>query len=175
VTTHDADLAARLRLLRDHGQTAKYTHSIIGYNARLDSLQAALLRIKLPHLEQWNARRQALAAAYRRNLSSLPGITLPETAAGREHVYHLFVIRCSRRDALQAHLHARGIAAGIHYPLPLHLQPAFAALGYRAGDFPVAEAAAHEVLALPLYPELSDDAVVRVCDAVRAWTREQVT
>lgn len=172
VTTHDADLAARLRLLRDHGQTAKYTHGLIGYNARLDGLQAAFLRVKLPHLDRWNARRQALAAAYRRGLAGLSGIGPPETAVDREHVYHLFVIRCARRDALQAHLHANGIATGIHYPLPLHLQPAFARLRHEAGDLPVSEAAAREVLALPLYPELTDDAVARVCGVVRAWTRE---
>ena len=174
VTTHDAELAARLRLLRDHGQTAKYTHGLIGYNARLDGLQAAFLRVKLPHLDGWNARRQALAAAYRRGLAGLPGIGLSEPAADREHVHHLFVIRCARRDALQAHLHANGIASGVHYPLPLHLQPAFAPLHHQAGDFPVAEAAAREVLALPLYPELTDDAVARVCGAIRAWTQESV-
>jgi dTDP-4-amino-4,6-dideoxygalactose transaminase len=172
VTTHDADLAARLRLLRDHGQTAKYTHGLIGFNARLDGLQAALLRVKLPHLDRWNARRQALAAAYRRGLAGLPGIGLPEAVADREHVYHLFVIRCPRRDALHAYLQAHGIATGVHYPRPLHLQPAFAPLRHQAGDFPVSEAAAQEVLALPLYPELTDDAVARVCDAVRAWTQE---
>lgn len=170
VTTSDADLAARLRLLCDHGQTAKYTHGIVGYNSRLDGLQAALLRVKLPYLDQWNARRQDLAAAYRRGLTGLAGLTLLETAADREHVYHLFVLRCRERDALRAHLTACGIATGIHYPAPLHLQPAFASLGYHAGDFPAAESAAREVLALPLYPELSDAAVAWVCDTVRAWT-----
>jgi dTDP-4-amino-4,6-dideoxygalactose transaminase len=170
VTTHDAELATRLRLLRDHGQTTKYVHSIVGFNARLDGLQAALLRVKLPHLDQWNARRQALAAAYRRGLAGLPGITLPETAADREHVYHLFVVRCSERDALHEHLDHCGIATAVHYAAPLHLQPAFASLGYRAGDFPASEAAAHEVLALPLYPELTEEALTWVCDTIRSWT-----
>lgn len=175
VTTHDADLAARLRLLRDHGQTAKYTHGTVGYNARLDGLQAALLRVKLPHLDEWNARRQALAAAYHRGLAGIPGITRPETVSDREHVYHLFVVRCRERDGLRAHLSDRGIATGIHYPAPLHLQPAFASLGYRPGDLPASEAAAGEVLALPLYPELPDQAVAWVCDVVRAWVRERET
>jgi dTDP-4-amino-4,6-dideoxygalactose transaminase len=175
VTTHDADLAARLRLLRDHGQTAKYTHGTVGYNARLDGLQAALLRVKLPHLDAWNTRRQAVAAAYHHGLAGLPGLTLPETVPDREHVYHLFVVRCRERDALRAHLSDCGIATGIHYPAPLHLQPAFASLGYHPGDLPASEAAAREVLALPLYPELTDAAVASVCDVVRAWVREQGT
>jgi dTDP-4-amino-4,6-dideoxygalactose transaminase len=171
VTTHDAGLAAQLRLLRDHGQTAKYIHGVVGYNSRLDGLQAAMLRVKLPYLEGWNARRQALAAAYRRGLAGLPGITLPATASDREHVYHLFVVRCHDREALRAQLNDCGIATGIHYPAPLHLQPAFASLGYRAGDFPASEAAAREVLALPLFPELTDEAVAWVCDQVRAWAQ----
>ncbi|MFI5395125.1 MAG: DegT/DnrJ/EryC1/StrS family aminotransferase [Candidatus Binatia bacterium] len=173
VTTHDAELAARLRLLRDHGQMKKYSHSIVGFNARLDGLQAALLRVKLPHLDRWNARRQALAAAYRRGLADLPGLSLPGTASDREHVYHLFVVRCRERGALQEHLDRCGIATGVHYPLPIHLQPAFASLGYRAGDFPASEAAAREVLALPMYPELTEEAVMWVCDMVRTWTQER--
>jgi dTDP-4-amino-4,6-dideoxygalactose transaminase len=173
VTTDDAALAARVALLRDHGQAAKYVHSVVGFNCRMDGVQAALLRVKLSHLESWNARRQALAARYRRALADVPGITLPEAAAGREHVYHLFVVRCRERDALHRHLNEQGIAAGVHYPAPIHLQPALAFLGYRAGDFPVAEIAAREVLALPLYPELADEAVAAVCEAVRAWARQQ--
>ena len=173
VTTDDAALAARVALLRDHGQAAKYVHSVVGFNCRMDGVQAALLRVKLSHLESWNARRQALAARYRRALADVPGITLPEAAAGREHVYHLFVVRCRERDALHRHLNKQGIAAGVHYPAPIHLQPALAFLGYRAGDFPVAEIAAREVLALPLYPELADEAVAAVCEAVRAWARQQ--
>jgi dTDP-4-amino-4,6-dideoxygalactose transaminase len=169
VTTADAALAARLTTLRDHGQREKYVHDVVGFNSRLDGIQAAMLRVKLRHLDAWNARRQALAELYRHHLSDVAGLTLPAASPGREHVYHLFVVRCGARDALQAHLRTCGIGASVHYPLPVHLQPAFAELGYRAGDFPVAEAAAHEVLALPLYPELSDEQVARVCDAVRAW------
>jgi dTDP-4-amino-4,6-dideoxygalactose transaminase len=172
VTTNDADLAARVALLRDHGQRKKYVHDIVGFTSRLDGLQAAWLRVKLRHLEQWNARRRALAQMYDSALRDVPGISPPVTASGREHVYHLYVIRSGERDSLKRHLEACGIAAGLHYPLPLHLQPAFAHLGHRAGDFPVAEAAAREVLALPLYPELSDAAVAEVCDVIHAWAAD---
>jgi dTDP-4-amino-4,6-dideoxygalactose transaminase len=171
ITTTDADLAARVALLRDHGQRTKYVHDMVGFTARLDGLQAAWLSVKLRHLDQWNARRRAIAQVYDRALHDLPGIIPPVTAAGREHVYHLYATRCDQRDTLRAHLAACDIAAGVHYPLPLHLQPAFAHLGYRAGDFPVAEAAAREVLTLPLYPELSDAAVAEVCEAVCQWAR----
>jgi dTDP-3-amino-3,4,6-trideoxy-alpha-D-glucose transaminase len=174
VTTDDAALAAHVALLRDHGQPGKYEHSAVGFNSRLDALQAAALRVKLPHLDEWNARRQAIAATYRERLHDVPGITLPATALDRDHVYHLYVVCCAQRDALRAHLAEEGIATAIHYPRPLHLQEAFAGLGYRAGDFPVAERLAREVLALPLYPELNDTAVAAVCDAVRAWSRQPV-
>jgi dTDP-4-amino-4,6-dideoxygalactose transaminase len=169
VTTNDAGLAARIGMLRDHGQQGKYVHGVIGFNSRLDGLQAAVLRLKLQRLEQWNVRRRTLAACYRAGLANLAGITLPVAAPEREHVYHLFVVRCRERDALQAHLAAAGITATVHYPAPLHLQAAYAGLGCRAGDFPAAEAAAREVLALPMYPELSEEAVEGVCVVVRAW------
>jgi dTDP-4-amino-4,6-dideoxygalactose transaminase len=169
VTTDDATIAARVALLHDHGQRGKYAHQIVGFTARLDGLQAALLRVKLRHLDEWNARRRSVAAAYRARLCDLAGLSLPCDAPDREHVYHLFVLRCRERDALQSHLLAHGIAASIHYPAPLHLQPAFASLGYHAGEFPASEAAAREVLALPVYPELSDAAVDAVCEAVRSW------
>jgi dTDP-4-amino-4,6-dideoxygalactose transaminase len=172
VTTNEHALAARIRLLRDHGQSGKYQHAVIGFNSRLDGLQAAMLRVKLRHLDAWNERRRALAALYGRSLSDVPGIGLPAVMADREHVYHLFIVRCSARESLTKYLEARGISTALHYPAPLHLQSAFAGLGYGRGDFPVAEAAAREVLALPLYPELSDAAVVSVCEAVRAWARK---
>jgi dTDP-4-amino-4,6-dideoxygalactose transaminase len=168
VTTNDGNIADRIAVLRDHGQNRKYVHDIVGFNSRLDALQAAALRVKLRHLDGWNARRQALAARYRAELAGVPEVAVPTPAADREHVYHLFVIRCRERDVLREHLEARGIASSVHYPLPLHFQPAFAHLG-RRGDLPVAEAAADEVLALPLYPELADDAVTEVCDAIREW------
>lgn len=169
VTTNDPQLAARIARLRDHGQEGKYVHTGVGFNSRLDGIQAAALRIKLRHLDRWNTRRQALAAVYRSALSDVPGITLPVVAADCAHVYHLFVVRCRERDRLRAHLEAAGISTGVHYPLPLHRQAAFADLGHRSGDFPVAEAAAREVLALPLYPELSEETVAGVCDVIRTW------
>lgn len=172
ITTNDADLAARVALLRDHGQRNKYIHQTVGFTSRLDGLQAAWLRVKLRHLDEWNARRRSIAARYDGLLRDVPGISPPVSAPGREHVYHLYVIRCHERDALKAHLDAQGIAAGVHYPVPLHLQPAFAQLGHQAGDFPVAEAAAREVLALPIYPEMSEAAVSYVGNAVRSWVMQ---
>ena len=171
ITTDDAGLAARLRALRDHGQGGKYQHACVGFNSRLDAMQAAALRLKLPHLDRWNGRRQALAAAYRDALHDVAGISMPATGPDRDHVFHLFVIRCRNRDGLRRALETDGIATAVHYPIPLHLQPAFADVGYCSGDFPEAEAAAREVLALPLYPELSDEAVAFVCDRIRNWER----
>ena len=142
---------------------------MVGFNSRLDGLQAAVLRVKLPHLEHWNARRRSLASLYRRALANVPGLTVPEPAAEREAVYHLFVIRSVDRDGLQAQLQAAEIATAIHYPIPLHLQPAFASLGYRRGDFPVAETCSDEVLALPIYPEMSEEAAAHVCGTIRQW------
>jgi len=169
ITTADPDVAERVALLRDHGQRRKYVHDVVGFTSRLDGLQAAWLRVKLQHLDEWNARRRALARRYDSLLAGVPGVTVPVTAAEREHVYHLYVIRCHYRDALKAHLDSCGVATGVHYPIALHLQPAFVHLGHQAGEFPVAEAVAREVLALPLYPEMSDVAAMYISDAVRAW------
>jgi dTDP-4-amino-4,6-dideoxygalactose transaminase len=165
--TDDAALAAELRLVRAHGAREKHQHLMVGGNFRLDELQAALLRVKLPHLARWTARRRALAARYRKALGGLP-LALPPEDAGC--VWNQFVIRVARdRDGLRAHLAARGISSAVYYPVPLHLQPALAPLGYRAGDLPIAEQAVREVLALPIYPELSDAAADRVAEAVRSF------
>jgi dTDP-4-amino-4,6-dideoxygalactose transaminase len=159
ITTEDADLADRLRLLRVHGSKKKYHHEILGTNSRLDSLQAAILRVKLRHLKDWTRDRQQRAKHYRELFakSALGGaVRVPNAPpAAFEHVYNQFSIRCGRRNELRDFLGARGIPTEIYYPLPLHLQPAFAYLGYQAGDFPQAELASHEVLALPVYPELT--------------------
>ena len=173
VLTDDAALAARVALLRRHGAEARYQHAQVGGNFRLDALQAAVLRAKLPHLPAWTAARRAHAARYREGFAAagLAGaeVTLPpdETA----HVYHQFVIRVPARDRLRAHLTAAGIGTEVYYPSPLHLQPALAGLGYRAGACPRAEAACAEVLALPIHPALAADAPARVVDAIAAFYR----
>lgn len=173
VTTSDAGVAQRLRMLRDHGQSAKYVHAMVGFNSRLDTLQAAALRIKLRHLDRWNERRRTLAARYRDALSGMDAVRLLQIRPDCEAVYHLLIARCEQRDRLRAALTSAGIGTSIHYPVPLHLQPAFVSLGYREGDFPVSEAAAREVLALPLYPELGEAQVDEVCRTVRAWAEQR--
>ena len=166
VLVNDAAVAAKLRRLRNGGQTDRYRHEEAGINSRLDEMQAAILRAFLPHLGAWTERRRALAALYRRELAGA-AVTLPAEREWARAVYHLFVIRHPRRDALAAALRDRGIATLVHYPIPLHLQPAFRALGGRPGDLPVAEQAAEEVLSLPLFPELTDEQALAVASAVR--------
>jgi dTDP-4-amino-4,6-dideoxygalactose transaminase len=169
VVTRRADVAARVARLRDHGQSERYHHEVAGYNSRLDALQAAVLAVKLRRLAAWNARRRVLAAIYRERLGKVPGLEVPVAPAEPEsHVYHLFVIRVVERDRLRAALSAHAIDTGLHYPVPIHLQPGWRHLGYGPGDFPVAEAAARTVLSLPIYPHMSDDAVHRVCDTIEA-------
>ncbi len=165
VLTNDEKLAKRIRLLRDHGRQSKYEHEIVGYGERLDTLQAAILLAKLPHLSSWIADRRRVAASYLENLSDLP-LHIPTTALGNEHVYHQFVVRTVDRDGLKSHLVRMGIQTGIHYPLPLHLQTAYQELGYQPGDFPRAEAAAAEMLSLPMYPELEFSQVEYICGAI---------
>lgn len=165
VLVNDAGLAARLRRLRNGGQSDRYHHVEPGINSRLDEVQAAILRVKLRHLQQGNERRRALARIYLEGLDGC-GVELPREQEYARTNHHLFVIRHPRRDALQAALRERGIGSLIHYPIPLHLQQAFAGCG-GPGDFPVAERAATEILSLPLFPELSDEQAQRVCVAVR--------
>ncbi|HEU0030798.1 MAG TPA: DegT/DnrJ/EryC1/StrS family aminotransferase [Kofleriaceae bacterium] len=164
ILTNDDALADRVRLLRSHGARPKYHHLAIGGNFRLDALQAAVLRVKLAHLAAWTARRRAIAARYRALLADIPDVRLPVDDASC--VYHQFVIRVPRRDALRAHLASRGIATEIYYPEPLHLQPCFAALGHRPGSLPNAERACREVLALPIYPTLSAAAQDHVASTI---------
>ena len=164
VVTGDAELAARARLLRAHGAKPKYTHHLVGGNFRLDALQAALLRVKLPHLEAWMRGRQENAAAYDEGLAGSPVMTPPRLHEA--HAYHQYVIRAPRRDALRAALAEAGIGTGIYYPSPLPSQPCFAELGHAPGDFPEAERACREVLALPIFPELGAARRKRVTDAI---------
>jgi dTDP-4-amino-4,6-dideoxygalactose transaminase len=172
VLVDDEVLRERIRRLRNGGQSDRYRHEMVGMNSRLDELQAAILRVKLTHLAAATDRRRALAALYGRELAGLP-LQRPLEQPYARAVYHLYVVRHPRRDALAAFLKERGIGTLIHYPIPLHLQPAFASLGGREGDFPVAERAAREILSLPLYPELTDEQVTRVANAVREFFRSE--
>ena len=166
IVSNSAELAAHLGTLRNHGQTAKYQSSEPGWNSRLDEIQAAVLRVKLRHLAEWQGTRRSHAAEYARLLRQVPGIMPPHEPEGLEHVYHQYTIRTEQRDALQRHLAARRIGTTVYYPYPLHLQPLYAHVGHRAGDFPHAERAAQEVLSLPMYPELRKDQIAHVVEAI---------
>ncbi|MFJ6614083.1 DegT/DnrJ/EryC1/StrS family aminotransferase [Streptomyces sp. NPDC091289] len=172
VLTADAELADRLRLLRNYGSRRKYHHEIRATNSRLDELQAALLRVKLGHLDRWNHRRARIAGQYRAGLAGLPGLRLPETPADTEPAWHLFVVGCDDRDRLQKSLTAAGIGTLVHYPVPVHLSQAYAdAHRWPAGSYPIAESIAGQVLSLPMGPHLSDRDVSDVITAVRAALR----
>jgi dTDP-4-amino-4,6-dideoxygalactose transaminase len=169
VVTRDEDMAQQMRMIRDHGQAQKYFHDLEGYNGRLDAIQAAVLRIKLKRLQDWNQSRRNNAALYTERLQDVSGITLPVEAGFAEPVYHLYVILADNRDGLQEFLSENGIATGLHYPLPLHLQKAYAHLGYVKGDFPVAESAAERLLSLPMYPELTAEQIDYVCSSIKEF------
>jgi dTDP-4-amino-4,6-dideoxygalactose transaminase len=166
VTTNDATLAEKLRVLRNYGSRVKYVNDVVGYNSRLDPLQAAVLRVKLPHLERWNDRRRALAADYAKALSGLD-IALPTAPRWAGAVWHLYVVRVARREEVQKRLAALGVGTLIHYPIPPHLQQAYADRGYAAGSFPIAERMAADVLSLPMGPHLDRALLPRIAAAVR--------
>lgn len=168
VVTNDEALAKSLRMLRVHGIERRYYHDLHGYNSRLDEMQAAILRVKLPHLRSWNARRGDIARRYAEGLKDLP-LELPVTAEGNVHVFHVYAVLTDRRDALQQYLADHGVPTIIYYPLPLHLQQVYAQMGWKAGDFPVAEAVAHRILPLPMYPELTDEQVDSVIETVNSF------
>ena len=170
-TTNDPQLARQLRLLRDWGQQQKYHHEMLAYNYRMDAVQGAILRVKMRHLEAWTERRRHLAALYREKLAPLGFVTSTE-APERRHVYHIFSIFHPQRDAIQRWLGERGIQTGLHYPVPVHLQQAYRELRHRRGDFPNAERIAAEQLSLPLYPELAEDDVEAVVEALRGWANQ---
>lgn len=174
VTTSDAALAARMRMLRDHGQSAKYHHDAIGWNARMDGIQGAVLTVKLRYIEQWTEARRAHAARYRELLSGLATTRLPTEGDGRRHVYHLYVVEVDERDAVKEALAAAGIHCGIHYPVPIPMQPAYGGTGRPTGTHPVAERAAGRLLSLPMYPELSDEQVARVAGELAGIVRTSV-
>jgi len=166
VVTHSGEMAARLKSLRNHGQSTKYVSSEPGWNSRLDEIQAAILRVKLRHLPEWQRARQAHAAEYSKLLLGIPGVAPPLIPEGYEHVFHQYTIRVERRDALVQILKERKIGSAVYYPVPLHLQPLYASLGHKAGDLPHAEHAALEVLSLPMFPELRSEQITRVAEAV---------
>jgi dTDP-4-amino-4,6-dideoxygalactose transaminase len=166
VVTNDRNIAKRLEMLRNYGQKEKYHHLFRGYNRRLDTLQAAILRVKLKYLEKWNAARRWNAETYHKLLEG-SGILTPVEASGVESVWHLYVIRTEQRDLLREHLVSHGVNASIHYPIPIHLQPAYNDLGYRQGAFPVTEACAQQILSLPMYAELTPNQIETVARTIR--------
>jgi dTDP-4-amino-4,6-dideoxygalactose transaminase len=172
IVTNDQQIADALRVLRNCGQRKKYEHVVVGFNHRLDNLQAAVLRVKLPHLDDWNAARREAAQAYDQLLGGADGIVTPHASAGRTHVYHLYVIQHPNRDDLLAYLNARGISAGLHYPTPVHLQPCYQDLDVPPGSLPVTESLAARVISLPMYPELSAEQIERVCEGVLSFKAE---
>ncbi|HXG64525.1 MAG TPA: DegT/DnrJ/EryC1/StrS family aminotransferase [Blastocatellia bacterium] len=169
VVTDDDELAAKLRRLRNYGEERRYYHTMKGFNSRLDELQAAILRAKLPRLDGWNARRREIAALYHREITN-PLVRKPVELSYGEHNYHLYVIKCERRDELQQHLTGRGVVTLIHYPVPIHLQAAYQDLNKREGDYPVAERCAREALSLPIFPELADEQARYVADCINSFS-----
>jgi dTDP-4-amino-4,6-dideoxygalactose transaminase len=168
VLTSDADIARQARVLSAHGSAHKYDHEVIGFNSRLDTVQAVELEAKLTRLDRWNEARRAAAARYAALLAGVAGVTVPQTADGNEDVWHLYVVQVEERDRVLAALNAAGIGAGIHYPTPIHLTGAYASLGYGQGAFPVAEAAADRILSLPIYPHITAAQQEQVVEALAA-------
>jgi dTDP-4-amino-4,6-dideoxygalactose transaminase len=166
VVTDDPDLAQHVRVMGAHGSSTKYRHSHFGFNSRLDTLQAVVLRAKLPRLPEWNAQRRAAAAVYDELLGGIPGIRLPATLPGNEHVWHLYVVRVGDRDGVLQQAHAQGVGASVHYPVPVHLTPSMAEFGSGVGSMPVSERAAGEILSLPIYPGITLEQQERVADVV---------
>jgi dTDP-4-amino-4,6-dideoxygalactose transaminase len=167
VTTDDDALAEKVRMLRDHGMPEKYRHALVGMNERLDGIQGAVLGVKLKHLDTWNSRRKSHAALYRKLLETDARVKLFTTHPDRGHNYHLFVVRVSKRDQVQKKLKEKNIATGIHYPIPIHLQKAYAERGWKHGDFPVSERLAEEILSLPMFAELTEEQIKEVCIAIK--------
>lgn len=168
LVTDDSDVADMVRMLRNYGQREKYHHALLAFNRRLDTLQAAVLRVKLRYLNQWNEQRRRNATLYSERLGEVV-LARPVEAAHAKHVYHLYVVRVRDRDALQRYLKAHDVATGIHYPIPIHFQEAYRELGYQVGDFPVTEAYAGQILSLPMYPELTENQIQYVVDCIKEF------
>lgn len=169
VVTNSKKIFETVKILRDHGRTEKYVHEVFGYAERMDTLQAAVLNVKIKYLEKWNAARRRVAAQYTQNFKGLTTVSLLKPYRQTDPCYHQFVIRVKNRDSLREKLLVHGVQTGIHYPIPLHLQPAFAELGYVSGDFPVAEHAVLEILSLPMHPFLSDKEVNKIVSLVKKY------
>lgn len=169
VVTNDPDISNKIAMLRNHGRTKKYEHEYEGYNCRLDTLQAAILRVKLKYINSWNEARRNHASSYRKLLQNTY-IILPTEQKDNKHIYHIFAVRVADRDNLLNKLKNEGIGAGIHYPIPLHLQPAYRYLGYKAGDFPITEKCAREIISLPMYPELDEVKIKKIAEAISKFT-----
>jgi dTDP-4-amino-4,6-dideoxygalactose transaminase len=168
VVTNDSGIAHRVALLRDHGRMSKYKHECEGFNCRMDALQAAILSAKLRHLEEWTRLRRAHARRYNEGLRDVPGVTIPTEWGDSSAVYHLYVVEVMRRDVVRQRLTQRQVATGVHYPIPLHQQPAYAHLAIPLGAFPVSEDQSRTVLSLPMYPELSDEQIAYVVESIRS-------
>ncbi len=167
VTTNNDDIAQKVRILRDHGQSKKYYHDYIGWNGRMDGIQGAVLNVKLNYIDQWNDMRRKNAQRYDALLADVPGVIAPEEMDYARHVYHLYAIRMANRDEIIENLKKKNIFCGIHYPVPLHLQKAYQSLGYKKGDFPIAEKCAAEYISLPMFPELSDAQIETVVAEIK--------
>ena len=174
VTTNNPEIARKVKMIRDHGSEKRYYHETLGWNGRLDELQAAALRIKLKHLDKWNETRRRNAEYYRKFLEG-SGIVLPTVVEGNQHVYHLFVIRAHERDALREYLSAHGIGTGIHYPVPIHLQECYADMSEGKGSLPVTERITQEILSLPMYAELTTEQIDWVIENIKAFMKERIT
>ncbi len=169
VVSNGNEIAQKIKMLRDHGQIKKYEHLVEGHNSRLDEIQAAILRVKLKRLDEWNKLRRKNASIYNELLEDMDEVVMPLEAEDAKHVYHLYVIRTERRDELQQWLKSKGIGTGLHYPIPLHLQRAYEYLGYKEGDFPVAEECAKQILSLPMFPELTREEIEKVVSEIKRF------
>jgi dTDP-4-amino-4,6-dideoxygalactose transaminase len=176
ITTNDPSIAKTAKILRDHGQATKYYHDVEGYNGRLDAIQAGILQAKLTHLSKWNAQRRERASEYKRLLAAAEtSLTLPYEPSWSRAVYHLYVVRVENREEMMAHLKTASVGTGIHYPIPLHLQKAYRSLGYVAGDFPICEKVAREIVSLPMYPQLAAEQQKRVVNEIMSFVESQST
>lgn len=171
ITTNDSEIYEKLRLLREYGQKKKYHHALKGYNSRLDSIQAAVLNVKLKYLGKWNNQRRKNAKLYNKLLEDIKGITIPVEREDVKHIYHLYVIRCNARGKLAEHLQSKGVSTLIHYPVPIHLQEAYSDLGYNKGSFPVTEKYSNIILSLPMFPELNKEEITYTTNSIKEYLK----